>query len=769
MRKFIKKLICFAVCTATVAGVLLTAGCSNYYSANVLDGNWQTTEKAESNGGFAVKKGEYIYFINGKVTDSSVDNSYGTPVKGALVRIHEKDFANRNYTNVQAVVPQVMYSGNYNSGIYIYGDYVYYSTPSLKKNSDGAILSSNLEFKSAKLNGSESMKGSFYTSEDNTIEYRFVEENGVVYLMYVISEDLYGTGTSYTNIHSVNTQTGVDTLLAYNVSSYVFDEKDLENPNVYYTMSVNPWLGRANSSSASYNQIYRVSAAVTEANEYDFSYVADFDAEEDPLYINCGDLIFDGIGVANQSQICQFNMGLSADYQLTNTDYTFALSSYETIQQNGEKVPTLFYTRKPVNDSVAALFTLTDMAVDEYLSTEAYSGKAVEFNPAATECVLYDASNASGYEYVNVNGVDKILSIDGSNILIGQVDGGKIATSDIADKGVEGQFAILNGSVTPEILFIDGSYVYYTNSGDYVYRVAYDGDKEDYTKMPIGDNCEYEGVKILEIDAAASWYKPEIIDGQLIYASDTDIMSAYGYIEVCDLRNSDGSDMTNADLKAHNKLWEDIEDKISAFSATDYENLQNALHFAFYADNDNSYEIYDYINEVITSSVEIGGKDEDYYYTTESQAIYWDFVKHTSKETGVWAEYANVTRKFGDDTVAANRKDYFYSLLGVMSEEDKEDYDDQIKDTYMVALTEDDSTWWDGLSTVAKVFFIIGVSIGGLLVLGALAFIVLKVIKKNDAAKKPVYRKAKRTVDTTDDKSIDVYGDNGDYVGDDEG
>ena len=744
MRKFINKLICFTVCAATVAGLSLTAGCSSYYKATALDGDY-STGVVQSNGGFAVKKGNYVYFINGS-ENSDVDNTYGTPVKGAIMRISTQDFADRNYANVQTVVPQVVYSGDYTSGIYVYGDRVYYSTPSTAKNSDGEVLNTQLDFKSAKLNGEEAMSNSYYTSTDNAIAYRYVQVDDTVYLMYVISEDLYETGTSVTNIHSVNTETGENTLLAYNVASYKFDEKDVENPTVYYTMNVNRYIGKEDVSNETYNQIYKVTADDTTANEYDFSYLEDYDAEVNPVYVNCGELVFDGIGLGNE--ICQFN-GVEKGYALTNSAYTYTLISYETVVKGSEKVPTLFYSRKPVGESVAALYTVTDAQV------AANTKNAVEFNPSSSECLLQNATGADAYEFVNVNGVDKIISTDASTtILMGQIKDGVIAVAD--SEGVEGQFPIVTASGAPETLFIDGSYLYYSVAGENVYRVAINGTKNNYNKMPTDDNIEYEAIKVLEIDTKSGWYKPELIDGQLIYLSDTETMSAYNYVEVCDLRNADGSNMTNADIKAQNELYEEIFDKIADFSATDYENLQNALKYAFYSiDGD-----YEYISEVIQASVDIDGKEDDYYYTEETLNVYWDFVYHTEEETSVWAEYGKEENKkaLNDETVAANRQGYYYNLLGVMTEADAEAYTQAIKDTYIVDLAVDETTWWQGLTTVAKVFFIIGVVLGGLIVLGAIAFVVFKLVAKNKT-KKPVYRKAKRVIDTTDDKNIDVYND----------
>ena len=97
----------------------------------------------------------------------------------------------------------------------------------------------------------------------------------MVYLLYVAtSESLYGT--AYTNLHSVNTETGTDTLLAYNVDSVMFDSKDVTNPRVYYTMKVKDFV--LDKSFSNYNQVYTVTADATEPNEYDFSGVKDYDA-----------------------------------------------------------------------------------------------------------------------------------------------------------------------------------------------------------------------------------------------------------------------------------------------------------------------------------------------------------------------------------------------------------------------------------------------------------------------------------------------------------
>ena len=254
MRKFLTKIICFVAAVIAAVGLIVVSACSDVYKAKPLSGeNIFTDGKAVSNGGFVVEKGDYIYFINGRESNTA-DNTFGSVVKGAIMRISKSDLAARNYSSVDTVVPLVVYSGNTNAGIYIYGDYIYYSTPSTEKNSNGEVLNDRLAFNRTKLDGTDTNKDYFIQHSTNSLEYRYVEVDGVVYLLYVATgESLYGT--SCTNLHSLNTQTGVNTVLAYNVSAVTFDSNDLTNPRVYYTMNVPDFVSGSTSTFSSYNQI----------------------------------------------------------------------------------------------------------------------------------------------------------------------------------------------------------------------------------------------------------------------------------------------------------------------------------------------------------------------------------------------------------------------------------------------------------------------------------------------------------------------------------
>jgi hypothetical protein len=229
--------VCFAGCTPST------------YSLPKLDGEISAAA-ATSNGGFVVEKGDYVYFINGKETYTA-SNYFGV-TKGGLMRIAKADLTAGNYGEAEMVVPMVFASQNYDSGIYIYGDYVYFATPTSDKDKYGTVLNNMLDFKRAKLDGTETMGGYMFRSESNSDEFRFVEvgegEDAVVYCMYVENGIL----------KSYNTKTGEKKVLVEGASSYYFDETDKENATVYYTMSVKDKADSEAPEEFAYNQIYCV-------------------------------------------------------------------------------------------------------------------------------------------------------------------------------------------------------------------------------------------------------------------------------------------------------------------------------------------------------------------------------------------------------------------------------------------------------------------------------------------------------------------------------
>ena len=84
MRKGFKKFVSIISAAVLACGAASLAACG--YSFTLLADVPPADAVTSSNGGFVVEKGEYVYFINGVETYTS-DNTYGTPEKGALMRI----------------------------------------------------------------------------------------------------------------------------------------------------------------------------------------------------------------------------------------------------------------------------------------------------------------------------------------------------------------------------------------------------------------------------------------------------------------------------------------------------------------------------------------------------------------------------------------------------------------------------------------------------------------------------------------------------------
>ncbi len=301
MSKRFTKIICTAVAAISVASIAFLPACKTEWGG--VSGEKDTSAYLEgTNGGFVTETQDYVYFINGK-TSNTASNSFGSVLKGSVQRIKKTDLSAGNYAKTDTVVPSVVYanSGNLNAGIYIYNGCIYYTTPSSDKNANGEILNGNLEFKRTTLDGSGT-SGSFWSTDNLGVDYRYVQptEGGDVYILYALSENLYGK--SATNIHSINCNTGSNTILAYDVADYAFDTVDATNPYVYYTMNVPQYLG--SSTTYKYNQLYMVRAdASVSPREYDLTDAGD------TKYINYGKHVFDGIGQVNykSDRINQFN------------------------------------------------------------------------------------------------------------------------------------------------------------------------------------------------------------------------------------------------------------------------------------------------------------------------------------------------------------------------------------------------------------------------------------------------------------------------------
>lgn len=757
MRKTITKIICIATAAISAAGLMLAAGCGNWKYEGVSADDYTTVT---SNGGFAVQTDDYVYFINGAESNSA-DNTFGNPLKGSVQRISKSDLEAHNYSASSTVVPLVMFSSYYDAGIYIYGDRIYYTTPSTAKNSSGEVQYSNLEFKSSTLDGKETMSDYYFRSSSTSLEYRYVEVNDTVYLMYAVSESIYGETTAVTNLHSINTATGEDVLIAYNVSDYIFDTEDPTNPYVFYTMSVTYNLGSDNYVSESYNQLFVARADATQsAADYDFSYVEDYDASSNPLYVNKGEFVLDGIGFqAYGERYNQFNYGYGEDktYSVSYPDITYSLSYY--------KDGRLFFTAKQSLDTTGGLYSIecTDIDADKDGIVDATWDAIAANTSLKSNYRLLTTNDDTDYTFVTINGQQKVLYNGDGGLNIGRFENGAVVDDfSLTDSGEATILAIREETSASETGSGTETHlnVYYSitgGNGYTFYRIAIDGDKDDYAtnRLPSEDLYTYSEVRILDLDAKSGWYMPEFVGNQILFSSETEGMSSYNYIMAFDMTTADGDVMSNAEINALNEQYEGITEKIEEYDEQKnsdgteaYRYLSDALKYLFVSGD------AEYLDDLIQAYVDIEGKDVEFLYSVRSAEIYREFA--AAAENSDWAEYREQSRQVNGQTVYSNSRDYYYSVVGRMTDADYQGFLDTLRASYLQSYPVDDSTWWEGLSTVVKVFFIIGVSVGGLVVIGGITVLVIVLVKRGKR-KKQNAPSSRRKVDVTDDKNIDVY------------
>lgn len=754
MSRRFTKIICAILSAVVALGILLIAGCKEGHTDTPLGGKDIFTGEVKSNGGFVVEKGNYIYFINGVQTNSA-KNDYGEPVRGAVSRISKADYENRNYSNTEIVVPQIAYSGNYNAGIFIYGDSIYYGTPSTDKNSDGVVQYQNLEMQSTKLDRSRTT-APYISFSDASYDYRYVEVDGTVYLIYVATnETYYDEDSGVTNIHSLNTKTGKNTLLVYNVSDYKFDEEDKTNPQIYYTMNVKKY---SSGGYESYNQIYTVRADATKANEYDTSKIIGWDKDDDH-YVNCGQLVFEGIGPKVETRT-PFNYQSEDENEkvLNDRSYSYTLKSY----LNG----TLVFTRSSTDLNEQYLYTYKHGTIDKGDEYTPITLNEATYGIEGKE-LLQNGSNADSFKYIfdDKGDIKAVLRADGSNsgISINYVkEDGKLH-KDKHEGGslYESKYFNIVRSGTATILFLDreNEFVYYSQSGSgvngySVWRVSYASDKfEDYEMIKFKPNA-YSPVQILDVDAVIDWYLPEIIGNQLLFASSASDMTRYPYIMVCDLRNEDGDLMETAEIRELNELYKDLKDAISDFANAEeyptdkYQNIQNVLNYGFYTqDTKYIYEHQCKVNDGV-------GDDEILPLSDYTMEEYLAFL--TPTEGGKWEKFT-ATKTVNGKEVYATNCNYYYSLLGKMSSSDKDGYRNTLVSTYLPSYIEEETpTWWQSIGKVGRAFFVLGMCLAGVTVIAAITVVIVIIVygKKN---RKTVTKRRRIRVDTTDDKSIDVY------------
>lgn len=227
------KKILFKILIGVFAVALLCSGLLACKSSNDWKGTHSGWGEGNIVGGFVGQKGDYVYFINGTAI-STADNTMGTPVKGTLMAAKKDDLS-----KTHVVVPKLFAATDYKAGLYIYGDYVYYASPSTDKTSSGTVAYTELAFLKTKLDGTGTE--TFFTLNTLAAEYRILEVEGKVYIVYYDSTDsalkCFNTSNKETFVVAKNDAT-VKGENAKSLDAYKFAEDLTGGVAVYYTATV---------------------------------------------------------------------------------------------------------------------------------------------------------------------------------------------------------------------------------------------------------------------------------------------------------------------------------------------------------------------------------------------------------------------------------------------------------------------------------------------------------------------------------------------------
>lgn len=240
-----KKLL--AIVTVIVCVLMAFTACDGGKSPLTGDNG-----KNVSVGGFMAETDDYVYFINGSELYTE-DNTLNKVEKGALARVKKTDLEKGSKATVECVVSKLVSTSYYSAGIAVANGRIYFATPSAEKDKIGTVKNTEIEFYSAKLDGTDLKKIATSNSSDgNSAAYKFQYVDEKMYVTFLTEETVTENGSDvtkkYLNVYGDDGKQVFKT----EYESYVFDKND--GKYLYYTASVK---NEALNSTESFNAVYR--------------------------------------------------------------------------------------------------------------------------------------------------------------------------------------------------------------------------------------------------------------------------------------------------------------------------------------------------------------------------------------------------------------------------------------------------------------------------------------------------------------------------------
>lgn len=244
MKKFTKILICLAICFMCM-GMVACGKKDNFVYPTAV----QTTY---SNGGLAVKKGNYLYFVNGYQSASSMVKKNADYTVGALM-IAKLDAAGNLVVDENGLLKDDFYRtmssklcGFEATNLYVFGDYLYFASPSQEDEADRNVTGgetwakTRVVFYRVKLNKTGKVE-KLYTSEvsNTNLQYCYYSYNNSTFLLAFEKGDSIEVKDDTNNrLLRVDAESKKVFTIAKDVVDVVMPTQDVANAheNVFYTL-----------------------------------------------------------------------------------------------------------------------------------------------------------------------------------------------------------------------------------------------------------------------------------------------------------------------------------------------------------------------------------------------------------------------------------------------------------------------------------------------------------------------------------------------------
>ena len=239
--KFLTKISSFIILFVMCA--ILLAGCSTPWEGP------KTEDDVTGNGGLAVQKGDYLYFVNGYTSKSDMvdgDNKgefeYSSIYKAKLNESNELEYdEDGKLLNCSKLVSKV--GGYDDTALYIYGDYMYFASPYANTVTNSDLQQENnfklTDFYQVKLDGS-GLKTIYTTNNDSTdIQFGFYQtaDSNDVNLVVYDSKKLVVVNCSTSHVATVSEN--VTNVALPKVTDFKYNNNQItkQESAVYYTRS----------------------------------------------------------------------------------------------------------------------------------------------------------------------------------------------------------------------------------------------------------------------------------------------------------------------------------------------------------------------------------------------------------------------------------------------------------------------------------------------------------------------------------------------------